>query len=210
MNYIYDIVLCFNKYNLDINFYEWDKNDNFSYIEEIPIYRITDIGMNEVNNHLIRIDKDLLNIIHNKTICKNGIINHSLLITDMNRVVGLKFDSNGLLIEKSNLLIDEEDVIIEECSLLDLDIFNYELLDSYSNELFLTRKEKYKKNNLLEEINYLYNDKKYDEINYLYYEVFDKEKSIKNKYIDLVNLIGSNKCIDELFEVVKITKEKSY
>ena len=210
MNYIYDIVLCFNKYNLDINFYEWDKNDNFSYIEEIPIYRITDIGMNEVNNHLIRIDKDLLNIIHNKTICKNGIINHSLLITDMNRVVGLKFDSNGLLIEKSNLLIDEEDVIIEECSLLDLDIFNYELLDSYSNELFLTRKEKYKKNNLLEEINYLYNDKKYDEINYLYYEVFDKEKSIKNKYIDLVNLIGSNKCIDELFEVVKMSKEKSY
>lgn len=210
MNYIYDIVLCFNNYYLDINFYEWDKNDNFTYIEEIPIYRITDIGMNEISNHLIRIDKDLLNNIHNKTICKNGRINYSLLITDMNRVVALKFDSNGLLIEKSNLLIDEEDVVIEECSLLDLDIFNYELLDFYSNELFLTRKEKYKKNNLLEEINYLYNNKKYDEINYLYYEVFDKEKSIKNKYTDLVNLIGSNKYIDELFEVVKMTKEKSY
>ena len=210
MNYIYDIVLCFNKYDLDINFYEWNNNDSFTYIEKIPIYRITDIGMNEISNHLIRIDKDLLNSIYNKTICKNGIINYSLLITDMNRVVGLKFDSNGLLIEKSNLLIDEEDVVIEECGLLDLNIFNYKLLDSYTNELFLTRKEKYKKNNLLEEINYLYNNKKYDEINYLYYEVFDKEKSIKNKYTDLVNLIGSNKYIDELFEVVKMTKEKSY
>ena len=210
MNYIYDIVLCFNKYNLDINFYEWNKNDSFTYIEKIPVYRVTDIGMNEINNHLIRIDKDLLNCIYNKTICRNEIINYSLLITDMNRVVGLKFDSKGLLIEKSNLLIDEEDVVIEECSLLDLDIFNYELLDSYSNELFLTRSEKFMKNSLLEEINHLYNNKKYDEINYLYYEVFSKEKSIKNKYTDLVNLIGSNKCIDKLFEVVKITKEKSY
>ena len=210
MNYIYDIVLCFNKYNLDINFYEWNKDDNFTYIEKIPIYRITDIGMNEINNHLIKIDKNLLKCIHNKTISKNEIINYSLLITDMNRVVGLKFDSNGLLIEKSNLLIDEEDVVIEECGLLDLNIFNYKLLDSYTNELFLTRKEKYKKNNLLEELNHLYNNKKYDEINYLYYEVFNKEKSIKNKYTDLVNLIGSNKYIDELFEVVKMTKEKSY
>lgn len=210
MNYIYDIVLCFNKYYLDINFYEWNKNDSFTYIEKIPVYRVTDIGMNEIGNHLIRIDKDLLNCIHNKTCCRNEIINYSLLITDMNRVVGLKFDSKGLLIEKSNLLIDEEDAVIEECSLLDLDIFNYELLDSYSNELFLTRGEKFMKNSLLEEINHLYNNKKYDEINYLYYEVFSKEKSIKNKYTDLVNLIGSNKYIDELFEVVKITKEKSY
>ena len=67
MNYIYDIVLCFNNYDLNIDFYEWNKNDNFSYIEKIPIYRITDIGMNEVNNHLIRIDSELLSNIYNKS-----------------------------------------------------------------------------------------------------------------------------------------------
>ena len=32
MNYIYDIVLCFNNYDLNIDFYEWNKSDNFSYI----------------------------------------------------------------------------------------------------------------------------------------------------------------------------------
>lgn len=210
MNYIYDIVLCFNKYNLNIDFYEWDKNDNFSYIEKIPIYRITDIGMNEVNNHLIRIDSKLLNDIYNKTYTNKNIINYSLLVTDMSRVLALEFDSNGYLINKSNLLIDEEDAVIEEASLLDLDIFNYEKLDAFLEEYFLTRREKHIKNSLLDEINYLYNNKKYDEINYLYYEVFDKEKSIKNKYTDLVNFIGSNNSLDKLFEVVKMTKEKSY
>lgn len=208
MNYIYDIVLCFNKYDLNINFYEWSSSDNFTYIEKIPIYRITDIGMDEINNHLIKIDKKLLSNIHNKTYSKNGIINYSLLVTDMNRVVGLKFSKDGFLIEKSNLLIDEEDVVIEEASLLDLDIFEFDKLDSYSDEMFLTRKEKYIKNSLIDELNYLYNNKKYDEINYLYYEVFSGTKNIHNKYLDLVNLIGSNKCIDELFEVVKMTKEK--
>lgn len=210
MNYIYDIVLCFNDYNLDINFYEWNSSDKFTYIEKIPIYRITDIGMNEVNSHLIRIDKSLLNKIKNKSVCKNGVINYSLLITDMNRVVGLKFDKDGLLIEKSNLLIDEEDTVIEEASLLDLDIFNYELLDSFDNELFLTRREKNIKNSLLNEINYLYDNKMFDEINYLYYEVFSETKNIHNKYLDLVKIINDGNYIDELFEVVKMTKEKSY
>ena len=208
MNYIYDIVLCFNKYNLNINFYEWNCSDTFTYIEKIPIYRITDIGMNEINNHQIKINNDLLNDIHNKTYTKKEIIDYALLVTDMNRVVGLKFSKDGLLTQKSNLLIDEEDLVIEESDLLDLDIFNYELLDSYNNEFFLTRNEKYKKNNLLDEINYLYNNKKYDEINYLYYEVFSETKNIHNKYIDLVRLIDSNKCIDKLFEVVKMAKEK--
>ena len=210
MNYIYDIVLCFNKYSLSINFYEWNSSDIFTHIEKIPIYRITDIGMNEINSHLIRIDKELLSCIKNKTVSKTGVINYSLLVTDMNRVVGLKFDKTGLLIEKSSLLIDEEDTVIEEAGLLELDIFNYELLDSFDNELFLTRSEKSIKNSLLKEIEYLYNNRMFDEINYLYYEVFNETKNIHNKYLDLVKIINDGNYIDELFEVVKMTKEKSY
>jgi len=210
MNYIYDIVLCFNKYNLDISFYEWNSSDKFTNIEKIPIYRITDIGMNEINSHLIKIDNSLLLSIKNKTVCKKGTIKYSLLVTDMNRVVGLKFDEDGLLIEKSNLLIDEEDVVIEEASLLDLDIFNYELLDSFDNELFLTRSEKTMKNSLLNEINSLYENGMFDEINYLYYEVFNETKNIHNKYLDLVKIINEGNYIEELFEVVKMAKEKSY
>ena len=210
MNYIYDVVLCFNKYDLNISFYEWNNSDTFTHIEKIPIYRITDIGMNEVNSHLIRIDNSLLSSIKNKTVSKNEIINYSLLVTDMNRVLGLKFSKDGLLLEKSSLLIDEEDTVIEEASILDLDIFNYELLDSYKEELFLTRKEKNIKNSLLNEINNLYENGMFDEINYLYYEVFNENKSIHNKYLDLVKIINEGNYIEELFEVVKMTKEKSY
>jgi hypothetical protein len=210
MNYIYDVKLNFNEYYKNISFYEWNSNDLFTYIDRIPIYRITDIGMNEVNSSLIKIKETLLEEINNKTNTDNGIIKYSLLITDMNRVIGLKFDSNGLLLEKSSLLIDEEDAVIEEASLLDLDIFEYEVIESYSDNYFLTRNEKYKKNYLFEEINSLYNNGKYDEISYLYYEVFKETKNIHNKYLDLVKFINSDNSIDELFEVVKMTKEKSY
>ena len=41
MNYIYDLVLNF-KSNF-IEFYEWNKVDEFTYIEKIPIFRVTDI-----------------------------------------------------------------------------------------------------------------------------------------------------------------------
>ena len=50
----------------------------------------------------------------------------------------------------------------------------------------------------------------FDEINYLYYEVFNETKSIHNKYLDLVKIINEGNYIEELFEVVKMTKEKSY
>ena len=62
----------------------------------------------------------------------------------------------------------------------------------------------------LNEINNLYENGMFDEINYLYYEVFNENKSIHNKYLDLVKIINEGNYIEELFEVVKMTKEKSY
>lgn len=210
MNYIYDIVLNFNKDYLD--YYEWNKSDTFTYIDKIPIYVVNDTSMNDIYNSSIKIDKSLLDEIYNKTYTNKNKIKYSLLVTDRNRVIALMFDDNGFVIKKSSLLIDEEDVVIEEANLYTLDIFNYGIINSVINKSFLTRKEKYIKNSLLEEINYLYNNKIYDELNYLYYEIYNDNVSIKDKYKRLLNIIDNNNFdkLNYLYEIIKLTKEKSY
>ena len=210
MNYIYDIVLNFNKDYLD--YYEWNKSDTFTYIDKIHIYVVNDTSMNDIYNSSIKIDKSLLDEIYNKTYTNKNKIKYSLLVTDRNRVIALMFDDNGFVMKKSSLLIDEEDAVIEESNLYTLDIFNYEIINSITNNLFLTRLEKYIKNSLLEEINYLYNNKIYDELNYLYYEIYNDNVSIKYKYKRLLNIIDNNNFdkLNYLYEIIKLTKEKSY
>ncbi len=212
MNYIYDLVLNFTNVNDYLEFYEWSRTDNFTYIEKIPIYVVNDTSLIDICNSLIRIDKSLLEEINNKTHTNNGKIKYSLLVTDRIKVIALKFNNEGLLIEKSSLLIDEEDAVVEEVNLLHLDIFNYETIKSINNNIFLTRHEKYLKKYLLEEINYLYNNKIYDELNYLYYEIYEDNISIKDKYNKLLDIINNDLFdkINYLYEIIKLTKEKSY
>ena len=212
MNYIYDLVLNFTNVLDFLEFYEWSSTDSFTYIEKIPIYVVNDTSFIDICNSLIRIDKSLLKEIKNKTYTNNGKIKYSLLVTDRIKVIALKFNDEGLLIEKSSLLIDEEDAVVEEASLLTFDIFNYEIIKSIDNNIFLTRHEKYLKKYLLEEINNLYVNKIYDELNYLYYEIYEENISIKDKYNKIIEIINNNSFdkISYLYEIIKLAKEKSY
>ena len=128
MNYIYDVVLNFFDLDNFFEFYEWDKNDNFIYIEKIPIFIINSMQMDEIINCRIKVDKEFLNSIYNKTFIENDNIPYCVLVTDLLKVVGLKFDSEGVLIEKSSLLLDEEDAVIEEVSDYDTYILEYEIV----------------------------------------------------------------------------------
>ena len=168
--------------------------------------------MKEILDYRIRINNNLLKQIYNKTYTNNTKISYSLLVTDMERVIALKFNDEGKLIGKSSLLIDEEDAVIEEVEMYDLEIFDYVKLDNICDDKFLTRREKEVKNSILNEINFLYDKKKYDEINYLYYEIFSKKKSIKDEYNSLIDIINNN-CFDKIFyleKIIKMIKEKSY
>ena len=192
MNYIYDIVLNF--FNLDevYEFYEWDKNDRYDYIEKIPIYKINSIQLDEMDNNIIKVSKEFLNSIYNKTCLELDRIDYSILITDSFRVIGLKFNKDGYLIKKSYLLLDEEDVVIEEVNDLDLDILDYVIISKLDNNRFLTRRERGIQKYLLDEINRLYNNRDYDEIDYLYSELFYDKCSVKDKYKMLINGIKNN------------------
>ena len=47
------------------------------------------------------------------------------------RIIGLKFDSLGLLIEKSSLLLDEEMAIMDENKDLPLTKLSYDVISSF-------------------------------------------------------------------------------
>jgi len=206
MTYIYDLVLNFNKDYLE--FYEWKKEDNIIYIRKIPIIKINNIQYNEIIKNKIKVTKELLKKIENKTTTDNGFIKYSLLVTDGNYVIALKFNKDGEVIENSKLLFDEELAVLEEISDLDMSIINYLIINKNFNNIFLTRKEKSIKKILLDEIKMLYQIKDYEKIDYLYKEVFSDEKNIFEEYKVLVDGINNNfnEQYLQIYEIIKLTQ----
>ena len=177
--------------------------------KKIPIFIVNTFQMEEILFYRIKVSKELLSKIEGKTILEDGSINYCFLVTNREKVIALNFNSNGELIEKSNLLLDEEEAVISEISDFNIEYLDYEVFD-YSNSIsFLTRYERSIKRYLLDEINGLFMDKKYDEINYLYYEIFNNECSINKKYKLLVDSIKNNFNDNyfELYRVIKLTKQ---
>lgn len=208
MNYIYDLVLNFTDCDNLLEFYEWIRQDNLTTIQKIPVFRINRFQMNDILNNRIQVSDKIFNKIKNKTFAEEGkVLKYSCLVTDLNRVIALEFDSNRVLKKSSSLLLDEEEDVIDECSNFDIDNFEYEFLEEYLVNSFLTRKEKAIRNKLLSELKSLYVNKNYDEINYLYEELYDKKMTVKEKYLFLVNEITNNydSKYNKLYDIIKLT-----
>jgi len=208
MNYIYDLALNFNDCFDSLEFYEWSSRDIITNVEKIPVIRISRIMMNDILNKRIRIDYDILKKIKNKTIIDRfRTIPYGLLFTDLNRVIGLEFDEDGVVLKSSFLLLDEEEAVIDECSDLEEVHVKYDVLNKYQKMPFLTRKERLIRKHLLEELERLYQSKNYDEINYLYEELYHDKKSIREKYLFLIQDIQNNYSskYDKLYEIIQLT-----
>ena len=67
MNYIYDILLNFIDSERLIEFYEWSESDSFEHIKRIPIYRISSKVMQDICENKIKVSKEFLDEIKNKT-----------------------------------------------------------------------------------------------------------------------------------------------
>lgn len=207
-NYIYDVLLNFSDDGQYIDFFEWSKDDFFINFKKIPIIKISSEKMFDIIKNEIIIDKSFLEKIKNRAVNYNNcLVKYCFLVTDLNRVLGLKCDNCGVVVGRSSLLLDEEDYIIEESTDLLLDDLNFELLGSLSDSLFLTRNEKFIKSFLLKEINTLYEKEKYDEIVYLYNELFNDNIEIHKMYNFLVNDISNNYSskYNRIYEIIKLT-----
>jgi hypothetical protein len=210
MTYIYDVILNYTDEQRIIEFFEWDRNDKSEHIKKIPIIKVSTQQLYEIINYNIKIDKLFLDKIKNQTImCKtNKKIEHACLLTDSNKVIAIEINKNGEVISKSSLLLDEEEEIIEESYETKEETINYTIKNKVICNSYLTRKELFRQRYLLKEIDYLYKEKKYEKLSFLYEEIFSKDKlSIKEKYLKLKNDIKTNysNLHNALFEIVRLT-----
>ena len=205
MNMVYDIVLNFSKVGSFIDFYEWNEDDNIIIINKIPIFRISRKQLIDMFKSYIQLDKAFLKKIYHKTHSDEGLIDYTCLFTDMSRVLALKFNISGDVIEQSTLLLDEENAVIEENYDLDEIKINYKINKKFNITSFLTRKDREIQYYLISEIERLYDVKDYDEIEYLYYEIFSDTKEIDKMYNILIENIRDN-FNEKYYQIYKIIK----
>ncbi len=208
MNYIYDLVLNFSENERILEFYEWMKEDVLSTVAKIPIIRINRFQMNDILNNKISVTKTFLKKYENKTLLDDGsLLKYSFLVTDLSKVIALEFSSNGEVIRRSSLLLDEEEAVIEESLDYQEEELNYKIIRNYLKFDFLTRDERKIRSSLINELNYLYKNKKYDEINYLYEELYNEKINIHDKYKFLIDDISNNYSskYNKIYDIIKMT-----
>lgn len=207
---IYDVMLNFSDGNHFVDFYEWNKNDSNLIIQEIPIIKILDWQLFEIENGIIQIPSSFLKDIFQKTKTIDFQLFSGLLVMSSEKVLGLKFDGEGLLIGKSSLLLDEEMAIINENQNLCITDFSYTMVSSL-NFSFLTRREKRLQKVLIDEISSFYRNEEYDVINYLYKELFTDKKSSKEQYQLLLNHVQYHysEQIERLYDIIRLVEKKN-
>ena len=217
MNYIYDITLNFNKELY--NFYEWNDDDNIEFFLKIPIFKVEDTVLNDFINNNFSVNKKLLNCISDKTECYNKksikIYKYCAIFTSLKRAVAIVFNENGDSISKSYLSIEEEGEVLEFAKLIKYYLVEYKISKKKNRKnLFITRNEKDTKIKMIDIVNRIYNNKEYNKLKYIFYEVYDQRLNDEFKiYIKLIKLIENNSekayRIKKIFENINI-ESKSY
>ncbi len=210
MNYVYDILSNFNQELYD--FYDWDKNDNFTHLRKVPSFRVSKEVLVDLMFKKVKIKGNLLKLIKDKTqvFTKEGVdvIEYCFIVSDSVNALGVILDEDGVVYKRSKFLVSEE-LEINKC-LRTSKIYNveYNLLSSKTHYSNMTRNEEKVTNLILNELELIMDST--DKIDYLYYEWFNTNKG-KNKYKKLVSSIKSSytskhEYILELLNLLKIKK----
>ena len=201
MNYIYDIYLNFNKNLFD--FFDWNKNDKYTHIKMIPIFKIKEEDIKKIITNTIKLNKEELDLIYKKTTTcdKNKKQKNCCLFCDKNNVIAIEFDDAGLSINKSYLFISDELEILENFYKIKEKELKFKIIEKNKN-ILKTRKQIKDDNFIIEELKNIDNKK----LNYVYFECFgryEKEKSIiLNK---LLNISKQSKVYKNLYNILKLT-----
>lgn len=203
MNFIYDIVLNFNKEYYD--FFEWNKKDSIVNIKKIPLFIVNNDIFNSMKYDYVSVNISFIDNIKDKTYTYNRQkIGNACLLSNGKQVIGTLFNNNGDLIKRSSLLLDEEEEVLDEIysnEVTDIDIVK--IKKGKSNDS-VNRLQKEKKDFLIKYINKENNDVN---LKYLYYDYFEKDEDDSNKIRDsLINEIKNNwnKKFNDFYEIVKI------
>lgn len=202
MNYIYDIVLNFNKEYY--SFYEWNRKDNIINVKKIPLFLVDNECFNIMKYDNVSVSKDFINVIRDKTYTyTRSKLGPSLLISNDKEVMALMFNEKGNLIKRSSLTLDEEEEVLDE--IVNNEIYNIPIVKHTKIKIDnITRGVKEKKSFLLK---YISNEKNDINLKYLYYDYFEKDEDDTKVIRDtLIKEIKNNwnKKFNNLYETVKI------
>lgn len=214
MNFIYDILVNLNEKEV-YEFFEWDQKDNIEHIRRIPIFKISSKSLMDFKYNNIKIDKNFLLKIKNKTeLFSNKFVDYieyASIFTDGYDLIILEFSKNGECLLKSSMLLDEMEDTLSESEILNESDIKYEVIQKNKKNEFLTRKQKYIFEYIKKELNYLLKNKKNEKLKYLYYEWYNKKSEninyITNKLQDILKQEFSPKHIS-LFELIKLSNMK--
>lgn len=194
MNYIFDVCLNFNKELYD--FYEWNKDDKVEFYLKIPIFRIEDEIIDNFIYHDIKVNNLFLKRIYNKSqkYYKNIVKynKYSCILSSNNKCIGINFNDEGYIESKSYLSLEEETEVLEFSKFLKYSIIDYKIIKKNSFKLnFLTRKENNIISILTNYLDNLFSNKEYEEIEYIYYEIYGEKLNnmdiIKQKLLSAIN-----------------------
>lgn len=209
MNYIYDIVLNFNKDYFE--FFQWKKGDKIINVKKIPAFKVSDETLKSFKYNVVRVDKEFINKISDLTLFYNKMDNnykYICLVSNNNETIGLMFDKDGNLIKRSSLVFDEEEEVNEELVKEQDTIIKF-LENKLIKIEYVSRVEREKRDYLLKFINNLDIEKDSNILKYIYYDCFEEEEDdvlkIKNVIFKELYNINGNK--DKLYGLVNVLKK---
>lgn len=213
MNYIYDVILDFQKEYYD--FYEWNKNDNIFHMRKIPILKINEKQFNEIKNNIVQFSEATTKLFNFKTaerFKQNNItkMKYTIIISTENQAMGIKINKNGIIQLKSSLLPDEQDDVIEIIKFQNEAKLEYKIIKNNKNNNFKTRFEIENENFIYNELDKVYEQKNIQKLNYIYLECFNKqEPNIDLAYKKLKSEISkTNENFKKIYNIFKMTKQK--
>lgn len=212
MNYIYDILLNFNKKLYD--FYDWNKKDKIIHIRKIPSFKISDIDFKTLKNNIVKMDNNFLQKINYKTqqFKKKDIfkIKYTFLISNGKDIMGIKLNRSGIITNKSALCIDEREEIIEIINRQEETKLKYKIIKKDTIPKFKTRFEIENQKKIIEELQQIYNQNNYKKMSYIYLECYGKtETNIEKAFNKLKKeIIKENDNFYKIYNFFKTINQK--
>ena len=216
MNYIYDIVLNFQKNCYD--FYEWNKNDNIYHMRKIAVVKISSIDLYNIKTNKIIFDNTSLELLKNKKIIaerfnQNNIskIKNTLILADNKEAIAIRINKDGQIYQQSTLLPDEKEDVLGIIKFQKETKINYKIIEKNIPLTFKTRFELENDSFINNELDKIYKEKNIQKLNYLYLECFNqKETNPKIAYNKLkAEIKKSNENFKKLYNIFKIINKQS-
>jgi hypothetical protein len=208
MNYIYDILLNFNKEFY--SFYDWNKKDNIETIRKIPIFKTDTKTLLDFLNYEMKLEETFLDKIKNKTELfyrkKIKEKEYAFLITDTKKTIAIESKNNTIYV--SDLLLDEEEITLEKATLLTLEKIPYQKTKPKEKQNLKTRKRKEIEEKIKLELLKI-EQENLEKLKYIYFEYFNQEsENIKEIRIKLEQEIEMNytNFKNKMIPLLKLTK----